>query len=80
MGHVAQANPVCWEINSNSEVLVVFSGVEAYLAPSWYPSKARDPRVVPAWNYSALHIYGHLQAIDEPDWLKAHVTKLTDRQ
>ena len=80
MGHVAKANPVCRDITSNSEVLVVFCGVEAYISPLWYPSKARDPRVVPTWNYSAVHIYGHLQAIDDPEWLKAHVSQLTDRQ
>jgi transcriptional regulator len=79
-GHVARANPVWRDVTPDSEVLVVFSGADAYISPSWYPSKARDERVVPTWNYSAVHIYGHLQAIDEPDWLKAHVTKLTDRQ
>tara|TARA_X000000950_G_scaffold113252_1_gene142520 strand:- start:370 stop:1044 length:675 start_codon:yes stop_codon:yes gene_type:complete len=79
-GHVARANPVWCDIDSNSEVLVVFSGVDAYISPSWYPSKARDARVVPTWNYSAVHIYGHPQAIHDPEWLKAHVTRLTDRQ
>ena len=79
VGHVAKANPVWRDITSNSEVLVVFSGVDAYISPSWYPSKARDSRVVPTWNYSAVHIYGHLQAIDDPEWLKAHVSQLTDR-
>ena len=80
VGHVAKVNQVWRDVTLDSEVLVVFTGSEAYISPSWYPSKARDERVVPTWNYSAVHIYGHLRAIDEPDWLKAHVTKLTDRQ
>ena len=46
-GHVARANPVWCDIDSNSEVLVVFSGVDAYISPSWYPSKAHEERVVP---------------------------------
>jgi transcriptional regulator len=79
VGHVAKANPVWRDITSHSEVLVVFSGVDAYISPSWYPSKAHEERVVPTWNYSAVHIYGHLQAIDDPEWLKAHVSQLTNR-
>ena len=48
VGHVAKANPVWRDITSNSEVLVVFSGVDAYISPSWYPSKAHEERVVPS--------------------------------
>jgi transcriptional regulator len=38
-------------------VLAVFSGPHAYISPTWYEAD----RVVPTWNYVAVHVYGTLK-------------------
>src|SRR5580700_2136040 len=58
-GHMARANPH-WRRAGEQDALAVFQGADAYISPNWYPSKAEDGRVVPTWNYEAVHIYGRL--------------------
>jgi len=55
IGHVARANPH-WR--GLSRGIAVFQGVEGYVTPSSYPSKAEHHRVVPTWNYEAVHAHG----------------------
>lgn len=76
-GHVSRANPV-WQQGASQEVLVIFSGPDAYITPSWYASKSTTGKVVPTWNYAVVHAYGILRAIHDLQWLKAHVAELTD--
>jgi transcriptional regulator len=76
--HVARANPV-WQQARDSEVLVLFQGPEIYISPSWYPTKQETARVVPTWNYAVVHARGRLRAIEDRDWLRAFVTRLTER-
>ncbi len=78
-GHVARANPHHRTIASGDEALVIFSGPDAYVTPSWYPSKAEHGRVVPTWNYVAVHVYGVVRFIDDPTFLRAHLEALTER-
>jgi transcriptional regulator len=78
--HVARANPL-WRESSrgDGESLVVFQGAQAYISPSFYPSKAEHGKVVPTWNYIMVQARGTLRAIDDAAWLHAFVTRLTDR-
>jgi transcriptional regulator len=78
-GHVARANPVWRERVADVEALVLFQGPELYISPSWYPSKQETARVVPTWNYAVVHAHGPLRVIDDREWLRAFVTRLTDR-
>ena len=78
-GHVARANPVWRDTPSDVPSLVVFQGPDAYVSPSWYPSKAEHGKVVPTWNYVMVQARGRLRAIDDPDWLLKFVTRLTER-
>ena len=75
-GHVARANPV-WRQAAGQEVLAVFQGGDGYVSPGYYPSKARDPRVVPTWNYAVVHARGVLRTVDDAAWLRDFVTRLT---
>lgn len=77
--HVARPNPQ-WRSLARSEALMIFQGPEAYIRPGWYASKAEHGKVVPTWNYAAVHAYGHLQPIEEEAWLIAHVAELTGQQ
>ncbi len=75
-GHVARANPL-WREASGQPVLAVFNGPQAYITPSWYPSKADTHKVVPTWNYALVHAHGVLRAVEDAPWLHALVTGLT---
>ena len=74
-GHVARANPL-WKL-AGQPVLAVFTGPQAYVTPSWYPSKAQTHKVVPTWNYDVVHAHGVLKAVEEAPWLHALVSGLT---
>ena len=76
--HLARANPQWREADGAREALVVFQDVDAYVTPSWYPSKRETGKVVPTWNYSAVHVAGKLRAIEDRDWLLTLVTDLTN--
>ena len=75
-GHVARANPL-WREADGQPVLLVFQGPQAYVSPSWYASKAAHGKVVPTWNYTMVQAHGTLRAIDDPVWVRAFVTRLT---
>ena len=77
-GHFARANPH-WRELQDTEALAVFSGAHAYVSPSWYPSKAEHGKVVPTWNYIAVHARGPVELIEEPERLLQIVSHLSDR-
>ena len=78
-GHVARANPVWRDAAADVPALVVFQGPDAYVSPSFYPSKAEHGKVVPTWNYVMVQARGRLRAVDDPAWLLQLVTRLTER-
>lgn len=75
--HVARANPV-WR-TGHGEVLVIFQGPSAYVSPSFYPGKAEHGKVVPTWNYSAVHVSGGLRIIDDVAAMREFVRQLSNR-
>lgn len=77
-GHVSKANPQ-WNLSPIGEALAIFTGPDAYVSPSWYPSKREHGKVVPTWNYVAVHAYGPIAFFDDAARLHAVVTALTDR-
>jgi transcriptional regulator len=79
-GHVARANPLWRERHDGCEALAVFQGPQAYVTPSWYPSKQDTGKVVPTWNYAVVHARGPLIVRDDRAWLRDLVSRLTDLQ
>jgi transcriptional regulator len=79
LGHIAIANSQWKTAAAGAEALAVVSGPQAYISPSWYESKARHGRVVPTWNYEAVHLSGPVTFHQDPEWLRAFVTRLTQR-
>lgn len=77
-GHVAKANPQ-WREAVVGDALAIFMGPDAYVSPSWYESKQQDGKVVPTWNYLAVHACGPVEFFDDADRLLDVVTRLTDR-
>lgn len=78
-GHLAKANPQCTELASGAEALLIFMGEDAYVSPSFYPSKAEHGKVVPTWNYVAVHAYGQPEVFTDPQRLLQVVEGLTER-
>jgi transcriptional regulator len=76
-GHVAKANPQ-WKATPIGEAMAIFMGPEAYITPSWYATKRETGKVVPTWNYVAVHAYGPVEFFDDPDRLLDAVTWLTN--
>ncbi len=79
IGHVARANPQWRSTPAGSAALAVVMGPDAYVTPSWYPSKQATGKVVPTWNYLAIHAHGEVRFFEEREPLLELVTRLTDR-
>jgi transcriptional regulator len=79
-GHIARANPQWRALKPEVAALAIFAGPEAYITPAWYATKRLTGKVVPTWNYVAIHAYGDLRFIDDPAHTLAHVTRLTAAQ
>ncbi|MGI5438686.1 FMN-binding negative transcriptional regulator [Streptomyces shenzhenensis] len=78
IGHMARANDH-WSRPVQGEAMVIVRGPEAYVTPTWYPTKAEHHRAVPTWNYITAHVYGDLVVHDDPDWVEDQIRRLTDR-
>lgn len=78
IAHMAKANPHWRSITTGMPALVIVTGPEAYISPSWYASKSEHAKVVPTWNYLAVHLTGTVRVHRSSTWLHAAVTDLTD--
>jgi transcriptional regulator len=78
-GHVSRANVQWRETDTHTEALIIFLGLDSYITPNWYPAKQETGRVVPTWNYAAIHAYGRITFIEDPEWLRTMVTDLTKK-
>lgn len=78
IGHLARPNPQAR--GAIGEALAIFQGLDAYITPSWYATKRETGKVVPTWNYVAIHAAGPITFFDDPDHLLDVVTRLTEKQ
>ena len=78
--HVSRANPIWQDFKQDVAVLAVFTDVDAYISPSWYASKAENHKVVPTWNYGAVHAHGMMRVHDDAVWIRAQMDALTAQQ
>jgi transcriptional regulator len=77
LGHIARDNPQ-WRTKSAS-ALAIFLGSDTYVSPSWYETKKTNGKVVPTWNYIAIHAHGPIEWFDDAKRLRAIVTRLTEK-
>jgi len=75
--HVARANPLWQRCPTGTPVMVVFRGAEAFISPSWYPSKHETHRQVPTWNYEVVQAHGTLSVHDDERFVRGLVARLT---
>jgi transcriptional regulator len=73
--HLARPNDV-WRA-APCRALLVVPVSDAYVSPSWYPSKAEHGKVVPTWNYEVVHAHGDLVVHDDASWVRSQVGDLT---
>lgn len=74
-GHIARANPQ-WRLGAGRG-LIVLAGPEAYVSPSYYPSKAEHGKTVPTWNYEAVHLSGPIEWFEDAERLADVVRRLS---
>jgi transcriptional regulator len=77
-GHVARNNPLAAVAARPVRGLAIFTGADAYVTPSLYLSKREHGKVVPTWNYMAVHVSGAVEAFDDAGSLLAQVSRITD--
>jgi transcriptional regulator len=77
-GHVARANSHHLAIGSEASALVIITGADGYISPSWYATKVVTGKVVPTWNYELVHVHGTARVVDDVE-VESIVRALTDR-
>lgn len=78
VGHLARANPHWKALRDGARAVAIFQGPEGYVSPSSYAAKAEHHRVVPTWNYEAVHAEGPVEIIEDAARLHEIVATLTD--
>ncbi|GAB3712806.1 FMN-binding negative transcriptional regulator [Mariniluteicoccus flavus] len=78
-GHLARQNPHADALRlATAPSLVIAHTTDAYISPNFYPSKQTNPRTVPTWNYTTLHVHGRVTLHDDTAWLLDHLRALSD--
>lgn len=77
MAHMARANPHWQGFAAGGRSLVIFQGPHAYVSPSWYAAREK---VVPTWNYVAVHAYGTPRINEDEGASRAHLERLVAAQ
>lgn len=77
IGHIALANEMHRVVAEGQEVLVIFRGIDGYVSPNFYPSKAEHHKHVPTWNYQVVHVHGAISFQHDESSKRAAVGLLT---
>jgi transcriptional regulator len=78
-GHLARANPHWQQVPDGADALLIFSGPQAYVTPSWYATKQETAKVVPTWNYAVVHARGKVSWPADEAFLRENLSDLTDQ-
>ena len=78
IAHMARANSHWKSIRADAPVLLVVTGPQAYISPTWYASKGEHGKVVPTWNYSVVQLSGRATVHDDADWVHGAVDELVE--
>jgi len=73
-GHLARPNPQVAALGQG-EALAIFAGPHAYISPGWYEAGP----AVPTWNYATVHAYGAARPVDDAEWLRWLLQRLSER-
>jgi transcriptional regulator len=76
--HVARNNAL-WRGANGAQCLIIFHGPSGYISPNLYVTKKEHGKVVPTYNYVAIHAHGRMTVHDDVKWLRGLVGRLTNR-
>jgi transcriptional regulator len=65
--HLARANAQYEDLLAGAEALVIFQGPHAFISPSWYANR----QTFPTWNYTAIHVRGTPQRVEDTAQIRA---------
>lgn len=76
--HLAKANGQIADMREHVPAIVMFQGPQAYVSPSWYPTKVEHGKVVPTWNYVVVQVWGTPTLMENKEWLREQLEHLTN--
>jgi len=71
-GHMARTNALCAVLQRDARALVLFSGPQGYISPSW----VSDRTWAPTWNYAVVQFLVTIAFDETPAWLDEHLHDL----
>lgn len=71
IGHVAGADPFAESVRAGCRLLVVLHGPALYVSPRWYADRG-----LPTYNFTAVHLHGRAEPLDEPGAVVRHLMSL----
>jgi len=71
-GHMARSSPLCAALQRNARALILFSGPQGYISPSWMS----DRTWAPTWNYAVVQFLVTIAFDESPARLEAHLDDL----
>lgn len=78
-GHIAKANPLWQNVANGTQVLALFQGPHSYISPGWLPSKQATGKVVPTWDYIAVHVSGSIHFTHDDNAKRELLIELTQQ-
>ena len=71
-GHMARSNPHCAALQRDPRAILLFSGPQGYISPSW----VSDRTWAPTWNYAVVQFLVTIAFDETPARLDAHLHDL----
>lgn len=65
--HMARGNAQYRDLKAGAPTLVIFQGPHAFISPSWYTNRL----TFPTWNYTAIHVQGAPEVVEDTDAIYA---------
>jgi transcriptional regulator len=73
-GHIGRANPQCAALQRDPRAILLFSGAQGYISPSWISNRTWAP----TWNYAVVQFLVTIAFDETPARLDAHLHDLVD--
>lgn len=73
-GHMGRSNPLCATLQRDARALILFSGPQGYISPSWVGNRTWAP----TWNYTVVQFLTTVTFDETPARLDAHLHDLAE--
>jgi predicted FMN-binding regulatory protein PaiB len=72
VGHFARSNPQLTHLRENPDALVLVTGPQAYVSPSWFD----DRTMAPTWNYTSVAFHVSIMLEEDPATIRRRIEDL----